>query len=182
MIHQFPCGTRALDFAGTLRARDIAEPNEALLDPEALDDWFAQSGLRTAGADSSSADLASAIELREAVYTLLWHRLAGERLPAAAMDHVNAVAASGSIAPALRADGIDLTGDPNACLATLAREAIEIVGGSEAALLRQCSRPECTQIYLDRSRGHRREWCSMQTCGNRVKAAAYRARHRQDSF
>ncbi|MFJ2397220.1 CGNR zinc finger domain-containing protein, partial [Streptomyces sp. NPDC087843] len=31
---------------------------------------------------------------------------------------------------------------------------------------------------LDRSRGHRREWCAMKTCGSRVKSAAYRARQR----
>nr|WP_272925142.1 CGNR zinc finger domain-containing protein [Streptomyces sp. SID8377] len=45
-------------------------------------------------------------------------------------------------------------------------------------MLRECARPECTQVYLDHSRGRRREWCAMRTCGNRVKAAAFRARHR----
>jgi hypothetical protein len=44
-------------------------------------------------------------------------------------------------------------------LVTLAREADEIVGGEDAALLRECGRLECTQVYLDRSRGYRRQWC-----------------------
>ncbi|MGW1086621.1 CGNR zinc finger domain-containing protein [Streptomyces sp. NPDC002596] len=29
---------------------------------------------------------------------------------------------------------------------------------------------------VDRSHGGRREWCAMDPCGNRVKAAAHRAR------
>nr|WP_272918512.1 CGNR zinc finger domain-containing protein [Nocardiopsis alba] len=44
--------------------------------------------------------------------------------------------------------------------------------------LKECGRPDCTRLYLDRSRGARRTWCGMDECGNRVKAAAYRARRR----
>ncbi|MGA4845178.1 CGNR zinc finger domain-containing protein [Streptomyces sp. G5(2025)] len=29
---------------------------------------------------------------------------------------------------------------------------------------------------FSQSTGRRREWCAMRTCGNRVKAASYRAR------
>lgn len=47
-----------------------------------------------------------------------------------------------------------------------------------AAPIKQCARPDCTRLYLDRSRGARRTWCGMSECGNRVKAAAYRARRR----
>ncbi|MGI5425384.1 CGNR zinc finger domain-containing protein [Streptomyces sp. CA-179760] len=46
------------------------------------------------------------------------------------------------------------------------------------ARLKECGRPGCTRVYLDRSRGGRRAWCGMEECGNRVKAAAYRARRR----
>ncbi|WP_259471139.1 CGNR zinc finger domain-containing protein [Streptomyces sp. ZS0098] len=40
---------------------------------------------------------------------------------------------------------------------------MEVLGVAEVDLLRECSRPECTQTYLDRSRGRRREWCAMET-------------------
>lgn len=46
------------------------------------------------------------------------------------------------------------------------------------ARLKECGRTDCTRVYLDRSRGARRAWCGMEECGNRVKAAAYRARRR----
>lgn len=58
----------------------------------------------------------------------------------------------------------------------------DLGSGPEADLLKECGRPECTQVCLDRSRGFRREWCAMATCGNRVKAAAYRSRKRKHSL
>jgi predicted RNA-binding Zn ribbon-like protein len=78
----------------------------------------------------------------------------------------------------LRDGALRRSGTVDEGLASLAREAVAILGGEEAGLLRECGRPECTQVYLDRSRGHRREWCSMKTCGNRVKASAFRERQR----
>ena len=66
-------------------------------------------------------------------------------------------------------------------LSAVARDAINILGGPEAELLKECSRPGCTQTYLDASRGGRREWGAMETCGNKMKAAAYRARKRSQT-
>ncbi|MBF8191464.1 CGNR zinc finger domain-containing protein [Nonomuraea sp. K274] len=42
--------------------------------------------------------------------------------------------------------------------------------------VRECARPECTRIFVDRSRGGKRQWCGMEECGNRIKAANYRSR------
>lgn len=156
------------------------EPFEFLRTPADLDDWFTQAGMRTAGAASGDADLAAAVELREAIYTLAWHRLNREELPQAALDVLNSAAADNGVALALGGEGIARVGDSRQCQADLAREAIDVLGASDAELLRECARDDCTQIYRDRSRGHRREWCSMQTCGNRAKAAAYRARRRDE--
>lgn len=127
------------------------------------------------GADE--ADLATAVDLREAIYSVVASHLAGEPLPTAALAEVNRQAAGLPVRVQLGADGARRrTGTVAQGLVVLARDTVDTLGGVEGALLRECSRPECTQVYLDRSRGPRREWCSMKTCGNRVKAAAYRAR------
>jgi predicted RNA-binding Zn ribbon-like protein len=42
--------------------------------------------------------------------------------------------------------------------------------------LRRCSNPECSFVFLDVSPTGRRRWCSMRTCGNQAKVAAYQAR------
>ncbi|MFE7505804.1 CGNR zinc finger domain-containing protein [Promicromonospora sp. NPDC057488] len=213
MNHAFPCGTLALDFLGTLRARRNPVPAEKLATPELLDDWFVESGMLDAAPHADAADLAAAVELRESLYLLVEERLGGR----AALAAASAAAAADLAGQAGPADGGEaLPADPAALdaalavlnryaaeppvvlqlgvgvgsattlrtgtaaqgLAAVAREAVEILGGPDAALLRECGRPECTQVYLDRSRGHRREWCAMRTCGNRVKVSAYRSRHR----
>lgn len=176
MNHAFPCGTLPLDFVGTLRARRNGEPLEKLASPELLDDWFLEAGMLDLAPGASEADLSIAVDLREAIYSLVAARIERRPLPAEAVAEVNLQASGLPVTVRLGPDGATRTGTAVQGLAALAREAVEIIGGEEAALLRECSRPECTQVYLDRSRGHRREWCAMRTCGNRVKAAAYRAR------
>ncbi|MCP2264089.1 CGNR zinc finger domain-containing protein [Promicromonospora thailandica] len=187
MNHAFPCGTLALDFLGTLRARRNPDPDEKLATPGLLDDWFVESGMLDAAPHADEADLAAAVELREAVYALVAARLGPDAVPgsvpgpvpdpATATAVINRHAAAPPVVVRLGADGVRRTGTAAQGLAAVAREAAEILGGPDAALLRECGRPECTQVYLDRSRGRRREWCAMRTCGNRMKVQAYRTRH-----
>lgn len=39
--------------------------------------------------------------------------------------------------------------------------------------LRACANHECALFLLDRSNGNRAQWCSMASCGNRMKARRY---------
>jgi predicted RNA-binding Zn ribbon-like protein len=178
MEHAFPCGTRALDFVGTLCARRDARPREMLGTPASLDAWFRESGLVDDDVHADAADLRGAVELREAVHTLVAGRLSGAPADLDAVALLNAVAATPPVVPRLTADGRRVEATAGQALSSVARQAIDILGGPEADLLKECGRPECTQVYLDRSRGFRREWCAMRTCGSRMKAAAYRSRRR----
>lgn len=47
--------------------------------------------------------------------------------------------------------------------------------------LRPCGNPECRLFLLDRSRANTARWCSMKTCGNRLKARRHQARTRETS-
>ncbi|MGW5652660.1 CGNR zinc finger domain-containing protein [Streptomyces humi] len=178
MRHVFPCGTPALDFVGTLQARRAPVPIERIATPGLLDSWFVESGLLDLEPGSGRADLRAATTLREAIYALVGARLAGRPLPAPAVAAVNRQAASVPVTMCLGATGTSRHGTAGQALTDLARETVEIVAGAQAELLRECGHPDCTHVYLDRSRGRRREWCAMRTCGNRAKAAALRARRR----
>ncbi|MFI5614801.1 CGNR zinc finger domain-containing protein [Amycolatopsis sp. NPDC051903] len=178
MEHAFPCGNPALDFVGTLRARRNAEPLEKLGSPGSLDAWFRESGVTDTDPGSRLSDVAAAIELREAIYALVAARLTHHDADLGAIGVVNEFAARPPVVPQLSVDGRQLEATPAQALSSVARAAVEILGGPDADLLKECGRPECTQIYLDHSRGSRREWCAMATCGNKMKAAAYRARQR----
>lgn len=62
-------------------------------------------------------------------------------------------------------------------LAAIARSAAEIIVEGEAARLRQCANANCGLLFCDTSRTRRRRWCSMSTCGNRHKVAAFARKH-----
>jgi predicted RNA-binding Zn ribbon-like protein len=177
-MHAFPSGTLALDFVGTRRVRREPEPLEKLVSPELLDAWFVESGLLDDEPRSTESDLEAAVQLRESIYALVIARLTGAPLPDDAVTVVNGHASGAPESLQLASGLARRSGSAAHGLASLARQTVEIIGGDDGALIRECGRPGCTQVYVDRSRGHRREWCAMRTCGNRAKASAYRARHR----
>lgn len=44
--------------------------------------------------------------------------------------------------------------------------------------VRRCADARCPRVFFDNTRNGRRRWCDMATCGNRAKAARFRARER----
>jgi predicted RNA-binding Zn ribbon-like protein len=178
MVHRFPCDHPALDFVGTLRGRRFDDPLEMLDSPSALDAWFRESKLIDAGPASRPNDLVNAVRLREAIYALVAVRLFGEPQRDADVALLNEYARLMPAAPQLTPAGRRVEATADQALATVARAAVELLGGPDVNLLKECQRPECNQVFIDRSRGFRREWCSMATCGNKVKGATYRARQR----
>ena len=52
----------------------------------------------------------------------------------------------------------------------IARAAGDLLVSDELALVRICGSDECDWLFLDKTKNHRRRWCDMKTCGNRVKA------------
>lgn len=62
-------------------------------------------------------------------------------------------------------------------LAAIARSAAELVAEGSRAPIRICANPQCGLFFYDKSRTHRRRWCSMSVCGNRSKVASFVRRH-----
>ena len=58
------------------------------------------------------------------------------------------------------------------------RSAADLVTSREVGRVRECAADDCAWLFIDTSRGPRRKWCDMSTCGNRAKARRYYARHR----
>lgn len=76
------------------------------------------------------------------------------------------------LAPELSGDGLRwrLDVDRDRWLATRAVLAWFAVGDRMPGRLRPCANAECRLFLLDRSRANSARWCSMSTCGNRMKA------------
>jgi predicted RNA-binding Zn ribbon-like protein len=175
---QLISGHRALDFLATLLDRH-RQPTESLREPADLDRWLALAGFSVA-AQATRADLRHARQLREVVNRLTRAALAGQPPAAGDLDALNDWARREPLAP---------QADPKlgrrwsaarpiqASLALIAREAVDLLTGPDRALIRECAAaPNCSRLYLDRSRAHRRRWCHMQRCGSRAKMTAYRQR------
>jgi predicted RNA-binding Zn ribbon-like protein len=65
---------------------------------------------------------------------------------------------------------------PSSFLFPIAKAMGDVVCLNDFTHVKACEGPTCTLLFLDRTRGHARRWCSMAICGNRAKQAAYRER------
>lgn len=169
-------GDPALDLAGTVVSRRDM-PLDGLAAPSDLERWVAGCDGLPARVTADPATFESALSLREAAYRLALDRVLGRPFGPGSLKIVNDMAAGPAPSVRLSDAGLRMSGDLAAVLSHIARSAVVLLADPDARL-KECGRAVCTRIYLDRSRGARRTWCGMDECGNRVKAAAYRARRR----
>lgn len=144
--------------------------------PDRLDAWYLESGVVDRISPARQSDVEQATAVREALYQLITARRLGEDYTDEALDLVNSAARKPPAAPQLTPSGRWTEATPQEALSTVARLGVELLSGPDVPLLKECGNPECTRTYIDRSRGMRRQWCGMESCGNKIKAAAYRAR------
>lgn len=153
---------------------------EILHAPGDLADWAARSRLTpTPELVTSDADVADARALRDALLRVVLAHTRGEPLPPADLETVNEAAARPALAPAITRGGERRwAGTPTGAqlLATVARDAVDLLTGPFAHRVRTCGADDCQLVYVDTSRPGRRRWCSMEHCGNRNKVRALRAR------
>lgn len=50
-----------------------------------------------------------------------------------------------------------------------------LLTGVDRRRIRKCAASDCDVYFLDTSKGHRRQWCSMKNCGNREKQRRWRS-------
>lgn len=98
-----------------------------------------------------------------------------------AADDLNAMLGDAVLTPTTNPDGLDwqLRTHPDQELGARA-----IIAWSETlsrfpGRLRACANEECTLFLIDHSRPGTARWCSMSTCGNRMKARAHASRRRE---
>ncbi len=175
MTFVFVSGDLALDFAGTLKWRREA-PEELLVAPADAAQWAVEAGILTAGPEITPDELVHLRHVRETIYRLAVATLSGERWRKADLDAINELANGPLPAYTLSATGLARTGNAAVIACVAARAAAELLADSGNLVLRECGRQLCTRLFIDRSRTVNRRWCGMEECGNRVKAAQYRAR------
>jgi predicted RNA-binding Zn ribbon-like protein len=68
---------------------------------------------------------------------------------------------------------------PQSLLLPIAESLAKVVCEEDFRQIRVCEGLQCGLLFVDRTRGLSRRWCSMATCGNRSKQAARRHRLKQ---
>lgn len=176
MKFEFIAGNVALDFVATVAERTTTH-EERLREPADLAEWLTGAAVLDSPPPVTDLDLQDALELREAVYAYVVH-LTGMPAPSAEVRRIlNRHAKAGHVA--LRLDRrwqLESTGDVRSALGAITREALLLGQDERRDAIRWCAGAACTRPFLDRSHGRRRRWCGMSTCGDKAKAAAYRAR------
>ena len=165
-----------IDFVNTRR---FGPDREALTTPAALVAWLDEHGLEP-GTRATKAEYDEARRVREALRDLLLAHNevdADAEAASAVLDRAARRAelgvrfAGGSARVEPGAGGV-----PGAIGRILAEVSAAMADGTWERL-KACRADDCRYAFLDTSKNRSRAWCSMQSCGNRAKVAAYRERH-----
>jgi len=166
-------------FVNTL---DRDEGLDQLATPEDLSAWLLEHELLERGTVVTAADVRRAQLFREALRTLLLGNNDGRPVPEEATGVLDDVAARSR--PRLRIGaGATLSlesggRDVDAALGRLLVIVYRSMENDSWRRLKACRNDTCQWAFYDHSKNRSGHWCSMEVCGARHKAQAYRARQR----
>jgi predicted RNA-binding Zn ribbon-like protein len=128
--------------------------------------------------------LKGARELREIALAAVQDRKSGKRPSLVALNRFLADAPSHAVLTTDDARNIRVTRvhgkeTVEAFLAPVAEAVAHLLADGDFNLVRHCEGNACVMWFYDRTKGHRRRWCTSTGCGNRAKVAAFRARASQ---
>ncbi|GAA1293023.1 CGNR zinc finger domain-containing protein [Saccharothrix xinjiangensis] len=177
-------GHPVLDLSNTVFSRaHPVEDGELLRAPSDVLTWCASAGLFEESphlAEATASGLVPEVRaVRERAWAVFSAVARGEAAPAEPLGALLERAGTGVRSGRVRQVDAGLgrvTADwasPGAIPEALSLLAVHALFTLPVERVRACGR--CGWLFLDSSRGGRRRWCSMSTCGNREKAS----RHRQ---
>jgi predicted RNA-binding Zn ribbon-like protein len=187
-VHRFSGGVLALDTTNTVVLRhDPARRFDRLDDPAEIARFAAAAsafrreevGRPLAVADGKA--IAGTVRgLREAADALFRAAAASKLLQASALAEMLrhcAVALDGHDELAATPDApFGTSGEPLAFEAALAVSALSLLSAANLKRLKIC--PNCSWLFLDKSRNSSRLWCDMTVCGNRAKVRQHYLRQK----
>ncbi len=147
--------------------------------PEALGVWLAEQGLLARGAPVGPQAVAGAHALRAALRDLALANTLGQALEPSREREIDEALARFPLsvrlvagAPVLAPAGGSADGALGAVVAVVAEARLRGVWER----MKACRQESCGWLFYDGSRNRSSSWCSMQICGGREKARAYRSR------
>jgi predicted RNA-binding Zn ribbon-like protein len=185
-------GDPALDFVNTLDERPSGAPIENLAAYGDLVRFAELAGIMEPSAAEHLQSLEGptcsriarrARELREQLYAILAAAHLGQTVPRAALDAIMSEVRRAHAARTLVAtetSGAVRHGwlspfSPEVPLHACALAVETLLVSADHSRIRKCGASDCEVYFIDTSKAHRRQWCSMQNCGNREKQRRWRS-------
>ena len=153
-------GARSIAHEEALRQQAGADPDAWLARFRDMRDALREAWVATV--EGRSADATALGTLNGALH----HRPLPELLPTLA-----------GIGVGHRHDARDATGE---AFARVTEPLVEAIASGDTDRFRICANDACRWVFEDTSRGGRRRWCDMQSCGNRAKVRRFRSRQRAE--
>jgi predicted RNA-binding Zn ribbon-like protein len=164
-----------------------SDRREHFVDDEAVLAWLKMAHALPAGAEKAPVGLMKlALELRDEAKALIGAANQGEKTDPRLINHL---LNEGRAHQELRWSDAEnafiftrqyRTDDPASLLEPIAQAIAELLTQTPLDLVRQCQAHDCTLMFHDKTKSHRRRWCSMAMCGNRMKVAAFRSRQKTE--
>ena len=180
----------AVDFANTLVPPPGPDIDFLRTWQDAID-WFVEAKLTSAArlhvpeARATEA-LKALVALRHAWRSVLSQIIAGGKVSDEFLEKLNALLGADAFSETLQRSGkkgfqLGRSASQNQgerlALAILAHQIAHFLVEANLNYLHQCANTtSCVLYFYDTTKNHRRQWCSVATCGNRHKVAEFRRR------
>lgn len=191
-------GHGALDFANTIQCRNVDNPCDLIDSYDTLVEWSVLAGilaqvqvpsLQHEGAlhkQAAATVLDRAVALRLSIHDIFFAVAGNNDVDLRALAALNSELSSALCRRLIGCadggfrwvwQGSEIALDQ--MLWPIAQSAAELLTSSDTQWIRECQAHDCDRLFLDTSRNHRRQWCSMEWCGNREKARRCAVQRRQ---
>jgi predicted RNA-binding Zn ribbon-like protein len=185
-------GHPALDLVNTLDERPSEAPIEKLASYDAFVSFVELAGLiepsaakrlRSFSGVACTRVARRARELREHLYTVLAAIHDGRSVPQGALDAIAMDVRRAHAARAFTSTGTssaitygwEAPTSPEVPLHACALAIEALLLSTDHSRIRKCGATDCEVYFIDTSKAHRRQWCSMKNCGNREKQRRWRS-------
>jgi predicted RNA-binding Zn ribbon-like protein len=180
----------AIDFANTL-VLSGGHLEDLLCSWSDVVDWLSQAGLSTRPSLNIPASrgveaLKKIVELRRVWKEKLALIIAGHKVSDDFLERLNTLLAEDIFHETLHRDGkkglslvrsVSRLEGEKLALVMVARQIALFLAEANLSYLHRCANTtSCVLYFYDTTKNHRRQWCSVASCGNRHKVAQFRKR------
>lgn len=163
-----------------LNTFDLESGRDVLDEPASAKSWLVHNKVASPGTEYEDEDLRQLTDVRRALQELVTAN-GGVDVPRRAVTTLNEAARRVRLGVRLHpTDGYRLVAEGVGVDRPIGELLMSVTSAMAAGnwnRLKICANDTCQRAFYDASRNRSGRWCSMATCGNRMKGRAYRQRH-----